>query len=68
MTGPMTNTSVPTSSRYSVVSLSPKTGIFGESISSGFWGPELRQAGYDGIIVEGKAPSPLYLWIHDGMV
>jgi len=68
MTGPMTDTAVPTSSRYSVVALSPKTGIWGESNCSGFWGPELKEAGYDGIIFQGKAPSPVYIWIDKGTV
>lgn len=69
MTGrPMTDTAVPTSSRYSVVSISPKTGILDESNSSGFWGPELKQTGYDGIIFEGRAPSPVYIWIDDRQV
>lgn len=68
MTGLITGTPVPTSSRYSVVSISPKTGIFAESSSSGFWGPELKQTGYDGIIIEGKAPAPVYIWIDDGKV
>ena len=66
MIGPMTNTPVPTSSRYSVVSVSPKTGILGESNSSGFWGPELKQTGYDGIVIEGKSPAPVYIWIDNG--
>ena len=68
MTGPMTGTAVPTSSRYSVVARAPKTGIFGESNSSGFWGPELKQAGYDGLIFQGKAASPVYVWIDNGQV
>ncbi len=68
MTGPMTNTAVPTSSRYSVVAISPKTDIFGESSASGFWGPELKQSGFDGIILEGSAPEPVYIWINDGEV
>ena len=63
MAGLMTGTAVPTSSRYSVVAISPKTEIFGESNSSGFWGPELKQTGYDGLILEGKASSPVYIWI-----
>ena len=68
MTGPLTNTPVPTSSRYSVVAISPKTGILGESSASGFWGLELKQSGYDGIILEGKSPVPVYIWINDGEV
>ena len=68
MAGPMTGTAVPTSSRYSVVAKSPKTGVLGESNSSGFWGPELKRAGYDGIIFQGKATAPVYLWIDNGTV
>lgn len=68
MNGLVTETPVPTSSRYSVVSISPQTGILGESNSSGFWGPELRQAGYDGIIITGKASEPVYIWIDDGEI
>jgi len=53
-------------SRYTVAALSPLTGAFGESEAGGFWGPELKFAGYDGIIFEGCSPQPVYLWIKDG--
>jgi aldehyde:ferredoxin oxidoreductase len=66
MTGPVTASKVPLSGRYHVVSKSPLTGIYGESDSGGSWGPELKKAGYDGIIVRGRASKPVYLWICDG--
>jgi len=66
MTGPVTATRVPLSGRYQVVSKSPLTGIYGESDSGGSWGPELKKAGFDGIIISGRASKPVYLWISDG--
>ena len=68
MTGPVTATKVPLSGRYQVVSKSPLTGIYGESDSGGSWGPELKKAGFDGIIITGQASEPVYLWISDGHV
>ncbi len=53
-------------SRYTVAAKSPLTGGFGESEAGGWWGPELKFSGYDGILVKGKANRPVYLWIHDG--
>jgi len=66
MTGPVTATRVPLSGRYQVVSKSPLTGIYGESDSGGSWGPELKKAGFDGIIISGQSSKPVYLWISDG--
>ncbi len=54
--------------RQSIGAKSPLTGFYGESESGGFWGPELKFAGYEAIIVEGKAPSPVYLWVHNDRV
>jgi len=68
MTGPVTATKVPLSGRYQVVSKSPLTGIYGESDSGGSWGPELKKAGFDGIIISGHASKPIYVWISDGNV
>ncbi|MFQ6089082.1 MAG: aldehyde ferredoxin oxidoreductase family protein [Candidatus Methanofastidiosia archaeon] len=65
MTGPLTGTVTPTSSRYVVCSLSPLTGIWGEANAGGFWGPELKFAGYDGLIVRGRAKNPVFLYIND---
>ena len=64
-TGPLTGTGASASSRYSVVTKSPLTGGIAGSNSGGFWGPELKFAGYDMLVVHGRAPSPVYLWIYD---
>ncbi|MFC2163536.1 aldehyde ferredoxin oxidoreductase family protein [Acidobacteriota bacterium] len=61
--GPFTGTNIPAASRNHIVSRSPLTGIFGESNVGGSWGVHLRKAGFDGLIVKGKAESPVYLWI-----
>jgi len=67
-TGPVTGTKAPTSGRYCVVSKSPLTGTIFDSHSGGFWGPELKFAGYDAIIIEGRANKPVYIWIADKQV
>jgi aldehyde:ferredoxin oxidoreductase len=61
-------TGVPISgqSRLTVNAKSPLTNAIGDSQSGGFWPAELKFAGFDAIIINGKAPSPVYLWIHDG--
>lgn len=66
--GPFTGTGVPGSGRHHLVSRSPLTGIFGESNVGGSWGVHLRKAGFDGILIRGKAENPVYLWISDGKV
>jgi aldehyde:ferredoxin oxidoreductase len=66
MTGPLTGTRVPTSSRHAVVARSPLTGIYGESDSGGSWGVALKAAGFDGVIFEGQSPEPVYLLVHGG--
>ena len=53
-------------SRFSVAAKSPLTNAFGEAEAGGWWIPELKFAGYDAIVIKGKAPRPVYLWIHDG--
>ena len=68
MVGPLTATRVPCSGRHAVITKSPLTGIFAESNVGGYWGVALKQAGLDGIIFEGKAKSPTYLWVHDEKV
>jgi len=52
-------------SRYTVAARSPLTGGFGESEAGGYWGPELKHAGFDAIIIKGKSERPVYVWIHD---
>jgi aldehyde:ferredoxin oxidoreductase len=66
ITGPLTGTSGPTTGRFEICGKSPATGLWAESSIGGFWGPELRKAGYDGLLVTGKAEEPVYLWIQDG--
>lgn len=68
VTGPLTGTPTPTGGRYMVVTKSPLTGTIASSNSGGYWGPELKFAGYDLIIVEGKAAQPVYLSIEDDKV
>lgn len=65
-TGPYTGTSAPFSGRYSVAAKSPLTGGWGEASCSGYWAPELKFAGFDGIVVKGSSENPVYLWINDG--
>jgi aldehyde:ferredoxin oxidoreductase len=48
------------------VAKSPLTGLVGESTGGGFWPAELKFAGFDGLVIRGKAEQPLYLWVHDG--
>lgn len=68
MTGPFCGTNVPTSGRHSAVTKSPLTGIFAESDIGGSWGFELKKAGYDGIIIEGKANNPVIINIDDSNI
>jgi aldehyde:ferredoxin oxidoreductase len=66
MTSAMNGTSLSGANRYSAIAKSPLTGGFGETEAGGFWGPALKQAGFDGIIVTGQAERPVYLAIWDG--
>jgi aldehyde:ferredoxin oxidoreductase len=68
LTGPLTGTAGPSVGRFVVCARSPATRLWGESNCGGFWGPELRKAGFDGIWITGRAAEPVYLWIHDGQV
>lgn len=54
--------------RYTVAARSPLTGAFGESEAGGYFGPELKFAGYDAIVIRGRASRPIYLWVHNGKV
>lgn len=66
VTGPLSGTRVPSTSRYSVVTKSPLTGTWGDSNSGGFFAPELKAAGYDAVFFSGISPRPVYLWLHNG--
>jgi aldehyde:ferredoxin oxidoreductase len=67
-TGPVTGTYAPTGGRYMVITKSPLTGAIACSNSGGYWGPALRYAGYEYLVLEGKAKEPVYLYIHDDKV
>ncbi|HJW89834.1 MAG TPA: aldehyde ferredoxin oxidoreductase family protein [Anaerolineales bacterium] len=65
LNGPLSGTAGPTVGRFVVCARSPATGLWGESNCGGFWGMELRKAGFDGLLITGKAERPVYLWIED---
>ena len=66
--GPVTGVPLPGNGRHCIGAKSPLTGGYAKSEIGGFWGAELKHAGFDAIIVEGKAEKPVYLWIQDGEV
>lgn len=65
-TGPFTGTSIPMVSRYAVCGVSPLTGYWGEATSGGAFPFRLKQSGYDGIFITGKADKPVYLYLDHG--
>jgi len=65
--GPFCGTAIPFCGRYFITAKSPLTRILGESSSGGFFGKELKSAGFDLVIIKGKSQSPVYLWINDGV-
>jgi len=67
-TGPLTGTPVPCGARYMVVTKGALTNAITTSNSGGHWGPEFRFAGYDLLLLEGKSPKPVYLYIYDEQV
>ncbi len=66
--GPLTGTPFPQSGRYAVAARSPLTGIWGEARSGDMFGPELKKAGYDAIVISGACDSPRYIYIKDSDV
>lgn len=64
-TGVLTGLPVAGMPRFAVGAKSPLTGGYGQSEAGGFWGPELKKAGYDGLTIEGKADKPVYIYIKD---
>lgn len=62
---PLVGSGIPGANRYSVAAVSPLTGVYGEGEAGGWWSPELKRAGYDAILVTGRASEPVYLWITD---
>lgn len=64
--GLLTGAPVSTATRFNAIARSPLTGAFGESEAGGYWGPELRMAGFDAIILTGRSPEPVWIWVKDG--
>lgn len=67
-TGTLTGTFAPTSGRMTITCKSPTTYLYLKTNVGGHWGTELKFAGFDYLVIHGKAASPTYLWIHDGEV
>jgi aldehyde:ferredoxin oxidoreductase len=65
VTGPLTGSAGPATGRFTLCARSPQTGLWGESNIGGFVGPELRFAGFDALVITGRAAAPVYLWIHN---
>lgn len=64
--GPLTGAPVAGSGRNSVGAKSPLTGGYGDAEAGGYFGAELKRAGFDAIIIKGASEKPVYLWVHDG--
>jgi len=67
-TGLLDGTPVPGANRTVVSTFSPQTNLHSYSVLGGYFGPELKHAGYDKIVIRGKSPSLVYLWIHNDKV
>ena len=63
---PLTGAPVSGQSRMTSTAKSPLTGAAGDAQCGGFWPAELKFAGFDAVVVTGKATNPVYLWLHDG--
>lgn len=66
--GPLTGHPFVGSGRHSIGCKSPLSGGYGESEAGGYWGAELKKAGFDALIIEGAATTPVYLWVKNGNV
>lgn len=66
--GPLCGTQAPCSGRFSLSFKSPLTGIFADSNCGGHFGPELKMAGYDHILLTGASETPVYLWVDNDHV
>jgi aldehyde:ferredoxin oxidoreductase len=64
--GPLSGLQLPGAARHCVGAKSPMTGTIAKAETGGFWAAELKRAGYDAVIIEGRADKPVYLWIQDG--
>ena len=66
--GPLSGTAAPSPARFHVTGKAPLTGIMGNSNAGGYFGPAMKNAGYDHIVIQGKAQEPVYLWINNDTV
>lgn len=66
--GLLGGTIAPSSGRCDLAAKSPLTGLLGNSNMGGFFAPELRYAGFDHLVITGRAEKPVYLWVHDGRI
>jgi aldehyde:ferredoxin oxidoreductase len=66
--GILQGTNLPGTGRHGVGARSPLAGALASSEAGGWWGPELKRAGFDAVAIRGRAEKPVYLWIHDGEV
>ncbi|MBI5920185.1 MAG: aldehyde ferredoxin oxidoreductase family protein [Betaproteobacteria bacterium] len=66
--GLLTGAPFSATTRFTMAARSPLTGSYGESEAGGYWGPELRMAGFEAIIITGRAEHPVYISIHDDQV
>lgn len=64
-TGPFQGPAVPGGAKFSIVGISPVTGTFADTAAGADWGPALKDAGYDAIVIEGRSEAPVYLHIVD---
>ena len=66
--GILQGTNLPGAGRHGVGAKSPLTGALASSEAGGWWGHEFKRTGYDALVIHGRAPEPVYLWIRDGEV
>ncbi|MHA1711395.1 MAG: aldehyde ferredoxin oxidoreductase family protein [Candidatus Freyarchaeota archaeon] len=67
-TGPLTGLLIPGAGKTSFGAISPATGYYGDSNVGGMWGTELKQAGFDALVLEGQSSKPVYLWVENGEI
>jgi len=67
-TGPFQGSAVPGGAKFSIVGISPLTGTYADTAAGASWGPSLKDAGYDVLVVQGKSEKPVYLYINDDHV
>jgi aldehyde:ferredoxin oxidoreductase len=68
MIGVLSGTVVPTSARVCLCGRSPLTGVWNEATAGGYWAAQLRAAGYAGLVITGRAPEPVYLWVNEDAI